>query len=167
MNKMTIVLRIVTLLFLVLCSLLTYKLSNGLISNLQVYFRIRLIPFTLWMFIILIAINFLVADSGFIKVGAIILIFTGIFTIIHQMVNTTASYDIVTSEKHELLLETLEASSSETYNIYKKENAFYSRYVGSITVANYYDKSYEIVGDTFVVTKCTDISCITAEIDLE
>lgn len=167
MKKSIIVLRAITVLFLVVCIILTYRLSTGLISNLQIYSKIKLIPFSFWLFVILVCVNLLLEDTGFIKIGAIIIIFVGCFTLIYELVNTSTSYDLVTTDEYELLLETVEAQSSETYNVYKKDSIFYSRYVGSITVANYYNKSYEIVDDTFLVTKCTDVSCITAELDLE
>ncbi|MDC0558789.1 hypothetical protein OAO42_00105 [Candidatus Izimaplasma bacterium] len=167
MKKTKLGLAVLIVLFLVLYVLLTCKLSNGFISNVQVYSRIQLIPLTFWIFVILIAVYVLISDSGFFKIGAIIIVATGLFVLTLQMVNSTSSYDTITTDEYDLVVEIVWAPSNETFNVYEKENIFFSKFVGSITVADYYDKSYEVVGDSFIIQKCTEVSCITAEIDLE
>ena len=167
MKKKILTVRILILLFFLIDILLIIKLTNGYISNLQVYSNIHLVTAMSWLFILLVFLNLLLSDTGFMKIGGVVGIITAAFTLAFQMTNPTSSYESITSDKYVLIIETLGAPDTGKILLYKKENPFFSKYIGSMSVATYYDSSYEIVGDSFIVTKCTVNSCITDEIDLE
>jgi hypothetical protein len=120
-----------------------------------------------WFFMILASINLLVADTGFLKIGAVLGIVTSVFILGFQMVTNTSSFELVTSDKYELIVETVGSPDPGRVIVYKKDNLFFSNFVGSTRIDHYYDLSYEIVGDSLILTMCTVNSCITDEIDLE
>ena len=167
MKKNKRILRIITILFFIMYALLTLKFSNGLISNLQAYINLQLIPIMFWSFMILVSINLLIADTGFIKIGAIIGVVTGVLVLIFTMLNNTSTFDLVTSDKYQLIVETVGSPDTGRVIVYKKDNLFFSKFVGSALVADNYDLSYEIVGDSLILTKCSVNGCITDEINLE
>lgn len=167
MKKNKLILRIITISFLLMYVLLTYKFYNGFIANLQVYSSCQLIPIMFWCFMILVSINLLIADTGFIKIGAIIGVVTGILVLIFIMLNNTSTFDLVTSDKYQLIVETVGSPDTGRVIVYKKDNLFFSKFVGSALVADNYDLSYEIVGDSLILTKCSVNGCITDEIELE
>lgn len=147
--------------------LLTIKFSNGSIANLQVYSRVHIIPIVFWTFIILLCVVLLISDTGFIKIGAFLTLATSAFALVFQMVNVVSTFETVSSENYDLILETISSTDSDRIKVYKRDNIFFSSFIGSTTLANYYDVSYDIVGDLLIFTKCTENSCLTSEIDLE
>lgn len=156
---------IATFLFFVYLFLL-FKLYNGLILNLQVYSSLNLITLIFWSGIILICIHFILADIGFMKIGAILTFFTGLLVVIFQILNNTTSYDIVTSDKYKLIVEIIEEPGTIEFKVYNKENILFSEYVDSITIVDNFIVSYDIVGDEFIVTKCNINVCLTDEMEL-
>ncbi len=167
MKKNKFILRIITILFFLVYILLTFKFYNGLILNLQGYSMLQFIPIMFWSFIILTCIDLLIADVGFIKIGAILGIVAGSLILIFQMVNNTSDFDKITSDKYELIVEIEDLSDRVRVIVYKKDSIFFSKFVDSVIVRDYYNFSYEIVGDSLIITKCSVNSCITDEIDLE
>ncbi|KFZ27272.1 MAG: hypothetical protein KQ78_00483 [Candidatus Izimaplasma bacterium HR2] len=167
MRKIKLGLNITSIILLILIIILLIQFSNGLILNLQVYMFLGVSYTMFWLLVILIGINILISDSGFLKIGAIIIIVTGVFTLVFQGINNTSTYELLTSDKYILTVETISYTNEEFISVYKKDNIFFSKYVGVIKVSHIYEFSYEIVGDTFIVTKCSGDLCITSELDLE
>lgn len=167
MNKTKLVLKLMFILFLMMYIILTFKSFNGLIPNLQAYSNLKFIPIMFWLFVILFFINLIIADIGFIKLGAVIGIVTGVFILVFQMVYNTSSFDLITSSKYELIVETIVSPDIGRVKVYKKDSQFFSKFVGSVLVDDDYDYSYEIVGDSFIISMCNLNYCITDEIDLE
>ena len=167
MRKFKFVLRIITILVFLMYVLLTFKFYNGLILNLQGYSRLQFIPIMFWSFMILACINLLIADTGFIKIGAVLGIIAGSLILIFQMVNNTSDFDKITSDKYELIVEIEDLSDRVRVIVHKKDSIFFSKFVDSVIVRDYYNFSYEIVGDSLIITKCSVDSCLTDEIDLE
>jgi hypothetical protein len=116
---------------------------------------------------ILACINLLIADTGFIKIGAVLGIIAGSLILIFQMVNNTSDFDKITSDKYELIVEIEDLSDRVRVIVHKKDSIFFSKFVDSVIVRDYYNFSYEIVGDSLIITKCSVDSCLTDEIDLE
>ena len=167
MKRIKLGLILIMFLCFILYALLTYKFFNGYISNLQVYFSLQLIPIMFWLFIILVCINLLIADTGFLKIGAVFGIVMGVFTMTFQTITNTSSFDLITSDKHELIVEIVSPPDGGRIIVYKKDSLFFSEFIGAVRVDDYNTFTYEIVLDSFIITICTGDSCITDKIDLE
>lgn len=166
MNKKRVLEVVMILLFLIYV-LLTIKFSNGLILNLQAYSNYKFIPLVFWTFTIVVSIYLTQADIGFMKIGAFLGITTGVFIILIQMGNNTTEFDLIESDNYELIIEKVGSPDPGSITVYKKISPFFSEYVDTIQVADNYDLSFEIVGDTLIINRCTTISCVEIEIELE
>lgn len=119
-----------------------------------------------WSFIILVFVTMLVGDTGFLKLGAVIGVITGVLILVFQMVNNTSTYDLMKSDNYTLIVETDSSPGERSVNVYTKDSLFFSKYVGNVKIQDIYDTSYEMIGDSFIINKCTLNSCVTVEIDL-
>lgn len=167
MSKITIGLRITILVLFILYVILAIKFYNGYIPNIQAYSNLHFIPIMFWSFIILVCYTFMMADSGFLKIGFLLGIVTGVLMLTFQFVNNTSSFDSLNSDKYQLIIEIKEMPSESILLIYTRDSLFFSEYIDSESVENVFDFTYEIVGDSLVITKCSVNGCVTSNIDLE
>lgn len=161
------VLGLVIILLFLIYVFLTIQFSKGLILNLQLYSNYNLIPFVFWTFTILLSVFLTLTDIGFLKIGAIMGIMAGVLIITLQMVNTTSEFDLIESNDYKLIVERIGSPDPGKITVYKRVNPFFSEYVDSIQVASNYDLTFEIIGDTLIMSRCTTIACVPIEIELE
>lgn len=166
MNK-KLVLRIVIIFLFLMFVFLIIQFSRGLILNLQVYSNFKLIPLIFWTLIIAISAYLTLADIGFMKIGAILGIITGVLVILLQMVYNTSEFDLIESNDYQLIVETIGSPDPGSINVYKRVSPLFSEYVENIKVADNYDLSFEIVGETLIMNRCTSNACVEIEIELE
>jgi len=101
------------------------------------------------------------------KIGAIMGIMTGVLVIALQMVNNTSKFDLIESGDYELIVERIGSPDPGKVLVYKRVNPLFSEFVESIQVSDNYDLSFEVVGDTLIINRCTTISCVPIEVELE
>lgn len=166
MNRKKALIIVIILLF-VLNIFLTIQFANGSILNLQAYIDFKIVPILFWGLIIAVSLYFTLADIGFLKIAAILGIITGVFVILFQMVYNTSEFDPFKSSEHELIIQRVNAPDDGFVHIYKKSGPFFSKKVESVRIAHYYELTFEIIGDTLIMNKCTEVSCIPVEIDLQ
>ena len=167
MKKKILRLSILAVLFFLMFSILSIKFYNGFIPNIQTYSNLQFIPTLFWLFLITIFTIIIAGDNGFMKIGAVFGIATGIIVIIFLIVNNSSSFELITSDKYELIVETENIPGITNINVYEKDGLFFSKFVDNAKIQDIYELSYEIVGDSFVITMCSINSCITLDIDLE
>jgi len=154
-------------LLLLIYVLLTLLVSKGYILNLQVFINFNLIPLVFWMFVILAGLRVIMADIGFLKLGGVLIMATAFIILVTQLSYTNIKYESFNNENYELIVSVSENSDYHSVSVYKNVNLIYSEYLDTISVTVQYTISYEIVDDTFIVHKCTEVSCIDEIVELE
>lgn len=160
-------LTIATILSFLMYVLLTVMFMNGLILNLQGYIDFKIIPIVFWGFIILLNLVFTMADIGFLKIAAFMGIFIAAFIILFQMVNNTSEFELIDSGDYELIVQRINSPDTGFVIVYKKTGPLFSKTIESIQVPHYYELNFEIVDEILIMNKCTKVSCIPVEIELE
>lgn len=167
MMKMKHILMVMIGLLFLIYVFLTIQFSKGLILNLQVYLDYKFVPLAFWSFVIVLGVYFTLEDIGFMKIGAIMVIIVGVFTIILQVVNNTSEFDLIESDNYELIIESINPPDPRSVVVYKKVSPLFSELIKTAQIPDHYDVSYEIVGDALIITKCTTVSCNSVSVDLE
>ena len=163
-NKILIYTMILMLLIFIILAIMNVF---GLIINLQGFFNYRITPFVFWTFFILMCLAVLIADTGVLKMIAILGVINGLLLLGFQVLNNTSEFDIIRSDDQTVIVERVGFPEPGEVNVYKQMNIFHSKYIGRVPVGHYHELSYEIVDDTLIITKCTQVSCIPMEVDLE
>ena len=146
---------------------LTIQSSNGLILNLQVNLDYKFLPLAFWSFVIALGILFTLEDIGFMKIGAMMVIIVGVFTIILQVVNNTSEFDLIESEEYELIIETVNPPDPGRVVVNKRVSPLFSELVETVQISDHYVVTFEITGDTLIINKCTTVSCNPVTVDLK
>jgi hypothetical protein len=142
------------------------KLSYGYMIMLQGYIDISIIRILFWVLLLIIFLIILTKDVGFIKLGAILGVFVCFYSLVSLYILNDTNFEIVSDDKYDLVIEFVDSPELRYIVVYQKQDLLFSKYVEQVTLGKHYDISYEINEDKFVITKCTEISCQTEEIDL-
>lgn len=164
-TKRNISIAIISLLVVFL--LLWIQELNGYILNIQGYFGLRWTLVVFWAFIALVFIRTMISDTGFLKLGSVLGVFTcGLILIVNYSIKDY-NYEIVKSEEYHIVIEKVEENSSIVFNVYQRKNFLFSEYIDSINVHDYYEITYEFIDNRFIVTKCGVATCRSEEIILD
>lgn len=155
------------IMFLVIFLVLWIQELNGYILNIQAYFGLRLSLVSFWLLMTLIFVRVILSDSGFFKLGSAIGLLTCAIVLIVNFTIKDYQYEAVKSDQYQVVIEKVEVRSIIEFNIYQRDNFLFSRYVDKINAQTYYDITYELIDDRFVVTKCGVATCRSYEIVLE
>lgn len=146
---------------------LTILESRGNILNLQVYININLLPLIFWLFVGFLGVRIVMADLGFLKIGGVLNVLVAFVILATQLSYNDIKFESLKSEDYELILSINRSSDNRYVSVYKKVNGIYSEYLDTISVTSQYSMSYEIIDDTFVLHKCTEVTCIEDVVELE
>jgi ABC-type transport system involved in multi-copper enzyme maturation permease subunit len=166
MKKQRKILILSTIVSFILLIIVWTQEINGHILNIQAYLDLKIFLVLFWLSIGLLFILILISDTGFLKLGALLGLFTSVLVLIISLAINNTQFESMKSDTHKLVLEIIDESTYYELRVYEKENLFFSEIVKSTTVPKYYDFSYEIVGDKFIITKCGTSTCNTEEIEL-
>jgi hypothetical protein len=160
------ILLIILIALLVLIGLWILEL-NGIILNIQAYFNLRISLFVFWVFFAMIFWLILKSDTGFFKIGAMIGIFTAfVVLIINTAINDT-DFQPLKSEDQKIVLEITDQPTYYQIKVYDRQNFLLSEYLDEVKVAKYYEYTYYIEDNEFVVERCGVSSCTYLTVPLE
>lgn len=163
-RKRIIMTILITLVILVGLWILEY---NKIVLNVQAYFNLRIGLVLFWIFFGLIFYLILKSDTGFFKIGAFIGIFTAfVVLIINTAINDT-DFQSLKSDNQKIVLEITDQPTNYQIQVYDRQNFLFSKYLGEVKVAKYYEFSYYIENDEFVVERCGVSSCSYLTVPLE
>lgn len=167
MKKKLRILEISSAILFVIYIFTTYQYANGSILRIQAYSDLSLIPVFFWGAFLLIGIRIMKGDTGFIRIGIVLGLGLGCFVMIRQIVFNPYEFERIHVDNHDIIV-LVETYPDDRYVVvYQKQNLLFSTFVGSVQVPLVYELSYELDGDTVIVYKCAEVSCVTNEINLE
>ncbi|MBN2890918.1 MAG: hypothetical protein JXL97_03550 [Bacteroidales bacterium] len=166
MKKQRKILIISTIISFILLIIVWSQEINGHILNIQAYLDIEIFLVLFWLFFGMIFMLILISDTGFLKLGALLGLFTSILVLIISLAINNTDFEPMKSDNHNLVLEISDQTTYYEIKVYEKDNIFFSKLVKTTSVPTYYEFTYEIVGDKFIITKCGVSTCNTEEINL-
>lgn len=146
---------------------LIIMLANNYILNVQAYFDFNIVPIFFWIFAFALGVKLIYSDIGFLKIGAVLGIATGVFVIAFMIRYSTSDYSIVESDEYTVIVNKVKSPDKEMVHVYRQDNSLFSKYIDSVPAADYFELSYEIEDDTLTITRCTDVSCVHVDVLLE
>ncbi|MCF7924011.1 MAG: hypothetical protein K9L64_02745 [Candidatus Izimaplasma sp.] len=163
MKKINIMIIFLLIVFLVLI----FQSSFEKILRIQGYVNVSLVATSLWLLVILVGIKLIYSDVGFIKIGAILGLCLAIYMFIFLFSYKPYTYDLVSSDQHEVVIEIDDSKAYRVIHIYSRENILFSEKIFEIPTQDNYDLEYEIIDDNLIFKRCTSISCIETIIPLQ
>lgn len=152
--------------FLILAGL-WISAARGSILNIQGYFYMWIPLFVLWVFFAEIFLFVLKSDTGFFKLISMLGIILAIVILIINPVIDDTDFESLKNEDQKIVLEIIDQPSYYQILVYDRQNFLFSEYLDEIKVAKYYEFTYYIEDDEFVVKRCGVSSCTYLTVPLE
>jgi hypothetical protein len=152
--------------FLILVILWTSGVK-GSILNIQGYFYMWIPLFILWVFFAEIFLFVLKSDTGFFKLISMLGIILAIVILIINPVIDDTDFQSLKNEDQKVVLEIIDQPTYYQIRVYNRQNFLFSKYIDEVKVDKYYEYTYYIEDDEFVVKRCGVSSCTYLTVPLE